>query len=151
MADNNQPSHLAALRSKNKKTEEFPDDFDARAKQNAMQVQKLHEFRRKNIKDYVPPDKDLFEYDSEEIDKRYRALNFDTLFKFENTFKSIKWGVAVGTMFAAHRYFRTRNFDSASFWFASVSFLSFFNIFLSFGLQEFVTNYGTRKSITLAS
>jgi len=30
-----------------------------------------------------------------------------------------------------------------------MSFVSFFNIWVSYGLQEFVTDYGTRKSVSL--
>jgi hypothetical protein len=57
----------------------------------------------------------------------------------------------VGSMFAFHRYYRTRDLNAATHWFTVMSFASFFNIWLSYGLQEFVTEYGSRKSLSLAA
>ena len=52
-------------------------------------------------------------------------------------------------MFAAHRYYRTRSVENAAFWFSVMSFVSFTNIWISYGLQEAVTEIGSRKSISL--
>eukprot|EP00347_Sterkiella_histriomuscorum_P005580 403356067 len=144
------PAHSAAKRTKRTQVQETPDDFDERAKQNASQVTKIHEFRRENIRELEAPKKDYFNYDPEE-QKRYNALKMETLFKFQTTYKAIKWGVVVGGMFAFHRYFRTRDFNAAAHWFTVMSFVSFFNIWISYGLQEFVTEYGSRKSLSLAA
>lgn len=54
-------------------------------------------------------------------------------------------------MFAFHRYYRTRDLNAAAHWFTVMSFFSFFNIWVSYGLQEFVTEYGSRKSLSLAA
>lgn len=111
---------------------------------------KIHEVRRDNIRDYEDPKKDYFEYDPSEK-KRYDALKIETLFKFQTTYKAIKWGVAVGTCFAFHRYFRTRDLNAAAHWFTVMSFFGFFNVWISYGIQEFVTEYGSRKSLSLAA
>lgn len=63
----------------------------------------------------------------------------------------MKWGVVVGGMFACHRYYRTRDIMAAAHWFTVMSFVSCFNIFLSYQLQDFVTEYGSRKSLSIAS
>lgn len=63
----------------------------------------------------------------------------------------MKWGIAVGGLFAFHRYYRTRDFNSAAHWFAVMSCVSAFNIFASYGIQDFVTDYGSRKSLSLAA
>ncbi len=110
----------------------------------------MHEFRRENIRDYEDPDRDYFEYDPSE-GKRYDALKMETLFKFQSTYKAIKWGVMVGTMFAFHRYYRTRDMNAAAHWFTVMSFFSFFNIWVSYGLQEFVTEYGSKKNLSMAA
>lgn len=46
----------------------------------------------------------------------------------------MKWGIAVGGLFAFHRYYRTRDFNSAAHWFAVMSCVSAFNIFASYGI-----------------
>ena len=96
-------------------------------------MRKLHEFRRENIREFEEPKKDLFEYDPEEKHK-YDALKFENIFKFQSTYKAIKWGIAVGCMFAFHRYYRTRDFNAAAHWFTVMSFFASFNIFFSYGL-----------------
>jgi hypothetical protein len=144
------PSHSAAKRSSRRQKEQFPDDFDEKAKENSSKVTKIHEFRRENIRDYEDPDKDYFTYDPTEK-RRYDALKLEALFKFQTTYKAIKWGVCVGSMFAFHRYYRTRDINAAAHWFTVMSFFSFFNIWASYGLQEFVTEYGSRKSLSLAA
>lgn len=53
-------------------------------------------------------------------------------------------------MFAFHRFYRTRNLNNAAHWFAVMSSISFFNIWLSYSLQEFVLDYGSRKSLSIA-
>ena len=53
-------------------------------------------------------------------------------------------------MFAFHRYYRTRDINNAAHWFTVMSCVSFFNIWLSYSLQEFVTEYGSRKSISMS-
>lgn len=73
------------------------------------------------------------------------------MFKFQTTYKAIKWGVAVGSCFAFHRYFRTRDLNAAAHWFTVMSFFGFFNVWISYGIQEFVTEYGSRKSLSLAA
>jgi hypothetical protein len=130
------PSHSAAKRQSRRTTSsknQFPDEFDERAKENSSKVKKIHEFRRENIRDYEDPEKDYFEYDPVE-GRRYDALKLETLFKFQSTYKAIKWGVLVGGMFAFHRYYRTRDLNAAAHWFTVMSFFSFFNIWASYGL-----------------
>ena len=73
----------------------------------------------------------------------------ETIFRFDQTYKAIQWGVAVGSMFALHRYYRTRSVESAAFWFSIMSFVSCTNIWVSYGIQEAVTEIGSRKSISL--
>jgi hypothetical protein len=53
-------------------------------------------------------------------------------------------------MFALHRFYRSRNVNNAAHWFAVMSCVSFFNIWLSFSLQEFILDYGSRKSLSIA-
>jgi hypothetical protein len=113
-------------------------------------VARLHEFRRANIKELEPITKDYFEYDAEEK-RRYDALKLETIFKYQSTYKAIKWGVFVGSMFAFHRYYRTRDINNAAHWFTMMSFFSSFNIWISYGIQEFVTEYGSKKSLSLAA
>ena len=96
------------------------------------------------------PKNDLFDYDPQESSRRYDALKLETLFRYSATYKAIKWGVTVGCLFAAHRYYRTRKINDAAFWFGVMSSASFFNIWLSFSLQEFVTEYGSKKSISVS-
>lgn len=96
------------------------------------------------------PTKDYFEYDATE-DHRYDALKFENLFKYQNTYKAMKWGISVGTLFAFHRYYRTRDISAAAHWGTVMSFFSFFNIWVSYGIQEFVTEYGSRKNVSLTS
>ena len=143
------PEHAAAKRRLVKKNQSAPDDFDDRAKTNVDKVSKIHEFRRSNIRDYEPPDKDFFDYDPEEKSRKYDALKLENIFKYSATSKAIKWGVAVGALFAAHRYYRTRSVENAAFWFSMMSSFSFFNIWLSYSLQEHVTELASRKSLSL--
>lgn len=111
----------------------------------------MHEFRRANIKEMEPQTSDLFDYDKDEKSRRYDALKLESLFRFEATYKALKWGVMVGCMFAGHRYYRTRDVNNAAHWFSVMSAVSFFNIWVSYSLQEFVTEYGARKSISLTA
>lgn len=76
----------------------------------------------------------MFDYDPEEKSRKYDGLKLETIFRFDQTFKSIQWGIAVGAMFAAHRYYRTRSVDSASYWFGVASIFSATNIWISYGL-----------------
>ena len=119
--------------SRRQPKEEIPDDFDERAKVNAQKVTKIHEFRRENIKEFEAPDKDYFEYDPSEK-KRYDSLKLESLFRFQTTYKAIKWGLVVGSMFAFHRYYRTRDLNAAMHWFTVMSFFGFFNVWASYGL-----------------
>jgi hypothetical protein len=99
-----------------------------------------------------PAEGDPFDYEPEDdISQRYDALKFDVLFRFNSTYKALKWGVMVGSMFALHRFYRTRSINNAAHWFTVMSFVSFFNIRLSYGLQEFVSDYGTRKSVSMTA
>ena len=50
-------------------------------------------------------------------------------------------------MFAAHRYYRTRNVDSASYWFSIASLFSATNIWISYGLQNAATEMGSKMSL----
>jgi len=75
----------------------------------------------------------------------------ESIFKYSATLKAIKWGVSVGGLFAAHRYYRTRSINNAAFWFALMSSVSFFNIWLSYSLQEQVIEMASRKSISVQS
>ena len=93
----------------------------------------MHEFRRENIRDFETPEKDFFDYDPTEK-KRYDALKIDTIFKFHTTYKAMKWAVGVGIMFAFHRYYRTRDVNTAAHWFTVMSLFSFFNIWGSYKL-----------------
>ena len=119
-----------------RKPKEFSelDQFNERAKQNSLSVTKIHEFRRKNIESYKPSDENLFEYNKEDSDIKYNALKAENIFRFENTFKAIRWGIMVGAMFGAHRYIRSRNLSNAMNWFSTVSVISFFNIWVSYGI-----------------
>ena len=110
------------------------DDFDSRAKANAAKVSQIHEFRRNNISEYEAPDVDLFKYDEKETDLKYSALKAENIFKYQNTFKAIRWGVTVGGLFAMHRYYRSRDLSSAVNWFCTVSSGNFFLIWVSYGL-----------------
>jgi len=76
-------------------------------------------------------------------------MKLETLFKFQTTYKAIKWGDLCWISFAFHRYYRTRDFNAAAHWFTVMSFFSFFNIWASYGLQEFVTEYGSRNHFPL--
>jgi len=109
----------------------MPADFDEKAKANVEKVAGIHEFRRENIREYESPDKDFFDYDPNEKSRKYDALKFETMFRYESTFKAMKWGVIVGSLFAAHRYYRTRSVDNASFWFFAMSCFSASNIWIS--------------------
>ena len=82
---------------------------------------------------------------------KYQALKVEDLFRHQNTLKAIRWGIMVGGMFGMHRYYRSRDIQGSLTWFCSISGLSFFNIFVSYGLQEFVTQVGTTKGINLAA
>jgi uncharacterized membrane protein len=96
-------------------------------------------------------EKNLFDYEKDERSRRYDALKLESLFRFDATYKALKWGISVGGMFAFHRYYRTRNINNAAHWFTVMSAVSFFNIWASYALQEFVTEYGSRKSISVSS
>ena len=65
--------------------------------------------------------------------------------------KAIRWGIFVGGLFGAHRYYRSRDIQGSLTWFCTVSGISFFNIWVSYGLQEFVTQHGTTKGIQTAA
>jgi hypothetical protein len=112
------------------------DDFDERAKQNIDKVTKIHEFRRQNIEDYTPPNDNLFEYsdDKQERELKYNALKVENIFRFQNTFKAIRWGIFVGGLFGFHRYYRSRDISNSLTWFCTVSGISFFNIWISYGI-----------------
>ena len=125
-----QPKHIAAERMV-RQSQEMPVGFEERARRNSDKVKGIHEFRRGNIREYEAPDKDFFDYDPDEKSRKYDGLKMETLFRFEQTYKAIKWGVAVGGMFACHRYYRTRSVENASFWFGIVSVFSFTNIWIS--------------------
>jgi len=128
-------SHSASKRLNSRIPKQTPDDFDERAKANAQRTQEIHEFRRENIKEMEPAQGDPFDYEPEDnISKRYDALKLEVLFRFQSTYKALKWGVMVGGMFAMHRYYRTRSINAAAHWFTVMSFVSFFNIKLSYGL-----------------
>ena len=126
------PETMAAWRAR--QSDASPASFEERAAANAAKVSGIHEFRRGNIREYEPPDRDMFDYDPGEKSRKYDGLKLETLFRFDQTFKSIQWGIAVGVMFAAHRYYRTRNIDSASYWFSIASLFSATNIWISYGL-----------------
>ena len=162
---NPQVEHSAAKRLKQRQTEGVPLDhkpdlssmasdrqnFDERAKANADRVSQIHEFRRKNIKSYDAPDENLFNYDQNENDMKYNALKAENIFRFNNTFKAIRWGVTVGGLFGMHRYYRSRDLSQALNWFCTISGLNFFTIWISYGLQDLVTAHSTNKSINNAA
>lgn len=125
------------------------DEFRQKAAENNERLMRTHEFRKDNIKQMELGDKDYFEYTSDEPE-RYSALDFDYMFKFETTFSAIKWGVFVGSLFAFHRYYRTRDVNNAAHWFTVMSFFSFFNIWVSNSIQHFISDYTMRKSISLS-
>lgn len=127
------------------------DDFDQRAMANSANVTQIHEFRRQNIKDYEAPQDNLFDYSTEENDVKYNALKVENILRFNNTFKAIRWGIFVGGLFGMHRYYRSRDIQNSLTWFCTVSSVSFFNIWISYGLQEFVTQHGTTKSMQMAA
>ena len=127
------------------------DDFDERAKANSENVSKIHEFRRQNIKDYEAPNENLFDYNSEEFNVKYNALKIENLFRFQNSMKAVQWGIFVGGLFGMHRYYRLRDMSAALNWFCTVSGISIFNIWISYGLQDFVTQHGTTKGLQTAA
>ena len=55
------------------------------------------------------PDIDYFEYEQDLNNRRYDSLKMESLFRFDSTFKALKWGVCVGSMFSFHRYYRSRS------------------------------------------
>ena len=124
--------------------------FEERARMNNEELMKQHDFKHKNIQEMELGDKDYFKYNAEEEDQRYAALSFEHLFRFQTTFSAIKWGVFVGSLFAFHRYYRTRDMNNAAHWFTVMSFISFFNIWVSNALQDFITDYGVRKNVATA-
>lgn len=63
--------------------------------------------------------------------------------------KAIKWGIFVGSMFGMHRYYRSRDINNAFHWFGVMSCFSATNIWVSTSLQEFTTDYGSRKAVSL--
>lgn len=65
--------------------------------------------------------------------------------------KAVRWGVFVGGLFGMHRYYRSRNFENAMAWFATISGISMFNIWVSYGIQEYVTQHGTTKGLQNAA
>ena len=117
-----------------RQSEDLPATFEERARRNSEKVKGIHEFRRGNIREYEPPERDLFDYDPEDKSRKYDGLKLETIFRFDQTFKAIKWGICVGALFAGHRYFRTRSIDNAAFWFSTMSFVSFTNIWIAYGL-----------------
>lgn len=106
-----------------------------------------HEFGRRNIEELEPMEKDYFAYNKDNVERRYDSLKFEGLFRFESTYKAIRWGIGIGSIFAAHRYYRSRNIHNAAHWFSVVSSISFINVWLSYSLQEFVTEYASRGSL----
>ena len=154
MSDNNELTnlieHSAARRVKKNSGKLAPEGFDERAIANAENVSRIHEFRRQNIRDYEPPNKDFFDYDAEEQSRKYDALKLENVFRYQSTYRAIKWGISVGALFAAHRYYRTRSINNAAHWFTCMSLISFFNIWLSYSLQEHVTELASRKSLSLS-
>ena len=112
------------------------DNFDERAKANSDKVSKIHEFRRQNIESYEPTDDNLFEYsrDEQERELKYNALKLENIFRFQNTIKAIRWGIFVGGLFGCHRYYRSRDISNSLTWFCTVSGISFFNIWVSYGV-----------------
>lgn len=132
-----------------RKLKEPDPDFEEKARKHNEQLMRTHEFRKENIKEMELGNKDYFEYNPDEP-QRYAALNLEHMFRFESTFSAIKWGVFVGSLFAFHRYYRTRDINNAAHWFTIMSFFSFFNIWISNGLQHFMSDYTVRKSISLS-
>ena len=100
-----------------------------------------------HIVENLPKEGTLYQYDENETDLKYSALKAENIFKYQNTFKAIRWGVTVGGLFAMHRYYRSRDLSSSVNWFCTVSSANFFLIWVSYGLQDFVTQRGTSKSI----
>lgn len=76
-------------------------------------------------------------------------MKLENIFRYNSTFRALKWGVGVGSLFAAHRYYRSRSITNAAHWFSVMSAMSFFNIWMSFSIQEFISDYGSRKSLSL--
>lgn len=142
------PKTSAPVEHRRKMREPDPE-FEEKARRNNEQLMRTHEFRKDNIKEMELGDKDYFEYNPDEP-QRYAALNLEHMFRFESTFSAIKWGVFVGSLFAFHRYYRTRDINNAAHWFTIMSFFSFFNIWISNGLQHFMSDYTVRKSISLS-
>jgi hypothetical protein len=126
-------------------------NFDERAALNTQKVSKIHEFKRSNIKDYEPSNENLFTYSEDENEIKYTALKIENIFRFQNTFKAIKWGVAVGAMFGIHRFIRKRDIQKSVNSFIAVSAFSFFNIWLSYGIQEFMVQHGSTKGLQTAA
>ncbi|CAI2377719.1 unnamed protein product [Moneuplotes crassus] len=133
---------------KKKTLKNYTKEFEQKAARNSEELMRTHEFRKENIKEMELEEKDYFEYDPNEPE-RYASLDPDYMFKFETTFSSIKWGIFVGSLFALHRYHRTRDVNNAAHWFTVMSFFSFFNIWVSNSIQHFISDYSVRKSVSL--
>ena len=63
----------------------------------------------------------------------------------------MRWGIFVGGLFGLHRYYRSRDVQASLTWFCTVSGISVINIWISYGIQEFVTQHGTTKSLQTAA
>ena len=129
---------------KNRQSDSQGSSFEERAAANASKVSGIHEFRRGNIREYEPDDRDFFDYDPTEQSRKYDGLKAETIFRFDQTYKAIQWGIAVGAMFAAHRYYRSRSLDGAAYWFATASMFSATNIWVSNGMHSAATEMGSK-------
>jgi len=65
--------------------------------------------------------------------------------------KAVQWGIFVGGLFGMHRYYRSRDVSAALNWFCTVSGISVFNIWVSYGIQEFVTQHGSTRGKSQAA
>jgi len=92
-------------------------------------------------------EKDYFAYNKDNVERRYDSLKLEGAFRYEAVYKAMRWGIGIGSIFAAHRYYRSRSIDNAAHWFTVISSVTMFNVCLSYGLQEFVTNYASRNSL----
>ncbi|EAS02414.2 transmembrane protein, putative (macronuclear) [Tetrahymena thermophila SB210] len=64
------------------------------------------------------PEGDLYNnYDPNDNPEKFEYLKAKYVFRFPFTITSIKWGLALGSIFGIHNYIKTRKAQNAAYWF----------------------------------
>ncbi|KAL4432662.1 hypothetical protein ABPG74_004955 [Tetrahymena malaccensis] len=64
------------------------------------------------------PEGDLYNnYDPNDNPEKFEYLKAKYVFRFPFTITSIKWGLALGSIFGIHNYIKTRKASNAAYWF----------------------------------